>query len=135
MLRSAKIKFQPRGLKKKGQDYGLLKKLGQMKLLNLKVHILEELKLSPGNCCNKVVVHLREAGMKLYDVKQVLSGRQPNFSCQLTRSPVDSSDKLWLRLSLLESVIPFVVLEHDFVETDGALPVDCTPTIKSIQGL
>jgi len=38
-------------------------------------------------------------------------------------------------LSLLESVLPLVALECDSVETEGALPVDCTPKIKSIKGL
>ena len=27
------------------------------------------------------------------------------------------------------------MLESGFVETEGGLPVDCTPTIKSVQGL
>ena len=55
-------------------------------------------------------------------------------SCQLTSSLVDSEDKLWLRQSLLESVLLFGTLERDSVETEGALPVDCAPTIKSVQG-
>jgi len=53
----------------------------------------------------------------------------------LTWSPVDFNSKLWLRLSLVESVLPFGMLECDSVEIEGALPVDCTPTIKSRQGL
>ena len=48
--------------------------------------------------------------------------------------PVDSDHKLWLRLSLLKYALPFVTLERGSVETEGALPVDCTPTIKSVQG-
>jgi len=27
------------------------------------------------------------------------------------------------------------MLESGFIETEGALPVDCTPTIKSVQDL
>ena len=38
-------------------------------------------------------------------------------------------------LSLLESVLRRVVLERGSVETEGALPVDCTPTIKLVKGL
>jgi len=37
----------------------------------------------------------------------------------------DSNDKLWLRLSLLESALPIDVLERDSFETERALPVDC----------
>ena len=54
-------------------------------------------------------------------------------SCRLTLSPVDFGDKL--APSLLKSVLRLVALERGSVEIEGALSVDCTLTIKSIQGL
>jgi len=38
-------------------------------------------------------------------------------------------------LSPLESVLRLFSLERGFVETEGALPIDHTPTIKSVKAL
>jgi len=59
----------------------------------------------------------------------------PKCSRRMTWSLVDFEDKLWLRLSPLEFALPFVTLEHNSVETEGALLVGCTPTIKSVHDL
>ena len=40
-----------------------------------------------------------------------------------------------IRLSLLESVLRLDALECCSVETEGTLPIDCTPTIKSVHDL
>jgi len=42
-----------------------------------------------------------------------------NYSYQLACSPVDPNDKLWLRHLCWNLLLPFVVLEHDFVETES----------------
>ena len=60
-------------------------------------------------------------------------GRQ--ISRWLTCSLVDSGDKVLPRLSLLESILSLVALERSSIEAKGALPIDCTLTIKSVKGL
>jgi len=65
----------------------------------------------------------------------VLSGPTVGIKCsgRLTQSPFTSeagggSSYFWWFLFFLQ------VIENGFVEIEGALPVDCTPTIKSVLG-
>jgi len=46
---------------------------------------------------------------------------------------VDFKGKWWLSYFLVVSAL-FLVVESGFVETEEALPIDCTLTIKSILG-